>query len=112
VPLFGDIAVWWVSIRADGGAPPGSADELPNPSVRAIKNYASRDQRVLLVKAGKARYFGASSVGVTPRQDAALAEVQGWARFVSMQDQHNVLQREKEREMFGLLVDQGVGSMP
>jgi hypothetical protein len=29
-----------------------------------------------------------------------------------MQDQHNVLQREKEREMFGLLVDQGVGSMP
>jgi aryl-alcohol dehydrogenase-like predicted oxidoreductase len=94
------------------GRRPAALTNFPNPSVRAIKNYASRDQRVLLVKAGKARYFGASSVGVTPRQDAALAEVQGWARLVSMQDQYNVLQREEEREMFGLLVDQGVGSMP
>jgi aryl-alcohol dehydrogenase-like predicted oxidoreductase len=36
----------------------------------------------------------------------------GWTRFVSMQDQYSLLQREEEREMFGLLADQGVGSIP
>jgi 1-deoxyxylulose-5-phosphate synthase len=40
------------------------------------------------------------------------ADVNGWNRFVSMQDQYNLLQREEEREMFGLLADQGVGSIP
>jgi len=38
--------------------------------------------------------------------------VGGWTRFVSMQDQYSLLQREEEREMFGLLDDQGVGSIP
>jgi aryl-alcohol dehydrogenase-like predicted oxidoreductase len=40
------------------------------------------------------------------------AETHGWTKFVSMQDQYSLLAREEEREMFGLLADQGVGSMP
>jgi aryl-alcohol dehydrogenase-like predicted oxidoreductase len=40
------------------------------------------------------------------------ADLHGWTRFVSMQDQYNLMQREEEREMFGLLADQGVGSIP
>jgi aryl-alcohol dehydrogenase-like predicted oxidoreductase len=41
-----------------------------------------------------------------------LADLHGWTRFVSMQDQYSLMQREEEREMFGLLADQGVGSIP
>lgn len=66
-----------------------------------------------VVKAGKARYLGASSMWAW--QFAKLqhaAERNGWTRFVSMQDQYSLLQREEEREMFGLLADQGVGSIP
>ena len=40
------------------------------------------------------------------------ADLGGWTRFVSMQNQYSLLQREEEREMFGLLADQGVGSIP
>ena len=40
------------------------------------------------------------------------ADLGGWTRFVSMQDQYSLMQREEEREMFGLLADQGVGSIP
>jgi aryl-alcohol dehydrogenase-like predicted oxidoreductase len=40
------------------------------------------------------------------------ATVNGWTRFVSMQDQYNLLMREEEREMFGLLADLGVGCIP
>ena len=40
------------------------------------------------------------------------AEQHGWSRFVSMQNQYSLMQREEEREMFGLLADQGVGSIP
>lgn len=40
------------------------------------------------------------------------ADVHGWTRFISMQDQYSLLYREEEREMFGLLADQGVGSIP
>jgi aryl-alcohol dehydrogenase-like predicted oxidoreductase len=40
------------------------------------------------------------------------ADLGGWTRFVSMQNQYSLLQREEEREMFGLLEDQGVGSIP
>jgi len=40
------------------------------------------------------------------------ADLHGWTRFVSMQNQYNLMQREEEREMFGLLADQGVGSIP
>ena len=66
-----------------------------------------------VVKAGKARYLGASSMWAwqfAKMQHAA--ERHGWTRFVSMQDQYSLLQREEEREMFGLLADQGVGSIP
>jgi 1-deoxyxylulose-5-phosphate synthase len=66
-----------------------------------------------LVKAGKARYLGASSMWAW--QFAKLqhvAEQHGWTRFVSMQNQYSLMQREDEREMFGLLADQGVGSIP
>lgn len=66
-----------------------------------------------VVKAGKARYIGASSMWAW--QFAKMqhtAERHGWTRFSSMQDQYNLLQREEEREMFGLLADQGVGSIP
>ena len=40
------------------------------------------------------------------------AELHGWTRFISMQDQYNLVAREEEREMFPLLADQGVGSVP
>lgn len=66
-----------------------------------------------VIRAGKVRYIGASSMWAW--QFAKLqhaAELNGWTRFVSMQDQYNLLQREEEREMFGLLADQGVGSLP
>ena len=66
-----------------------------------------------VVKAGKVRYIGASSMWAwqfATMQHAAQAH--GWTRFVSMQDQYSLLQREEEREMFGLLAHQGVGSIP
>ncbi|WP_326570220.1 aldo/keto reductase [Actinacidiphila glaucinigra] len=66
-----------------------------------------------VVKAGKARYIGASSMWAW--QFATMqhtAQTHGWTRFVSMQDQYNLIHREEEREMFGLLAAQGVGSMP
>ena len=66
-----------------------------------------------VVRAGKARYLGASSMWAW--QFAKLqhaADLYGWTRFVSMQNQYSLMQREEEREMFGLLADQGVGSIP
>jgi aryl-alcohol dehydrogenase-like predicted oxidoreductase len=66
-----------------------------------------------VVKAGKARYVGASSMWAwqfAKMQHAA--ELGGWSRFVAMQNQYSLMQREEEREMFGLLADQGVGSIP
>lgn len=66
-----------------------------------------------LVRLGKVRYLGASSMHAW--QFAKLqytAQQNGWTRFISMQNQYSLLQREEEREMFGLLADQGVGSLP
>lgn len=66
-----------------------------------------------VVKAGKARYVGASSMWAW--QFAKLqhaADLGGWTRFVSMQDQYSLVMREEEREMFPQLADQGVGSLP
>lgn len=66
-----------------------------------------------VVKAGKVRYLGASSMWAwrfATMQHAA--DLHGWTRFVSMQDQYNLIHREEEREMFGLLAYQGVGSIP
>ncbi|GLF95190.1 aldo/keto reductase [Streptomyces yaizuensis] len=66
-----------------------------------------------VVKAGKARYIGASSMWTW--QFANLqhtADLHGWTRFVSMQDQYNLLQREEEREMLPYCLDQGIGVIP
>jgi 1-deoxyxylulose-5-phosphate synthase len=66
-----------------------------------------------MIKAGKVRYIGASSMWAW--QFAKMqytADLHGWTRFVSMQNQYSLMQREDEREMFGLLADQGVGSIP
>ena len=66
-----------------------------------------------VVRAGKVRYLGASSMWAW--QFASMqhaADLGGWTRFVSMQNQYSLLQREEEREMFGLLESQGVGSLP
>jgi 1-deoxyxylulose-5-phosphate synthase len=66
-----------------------------------------------VVKAGKARYLGASSMSAWQFSKMQyVAEMHGWTKFVSMQDLYNLMQREEEREMFGLLADQGVGSIP
>jgi aryl-alcohol dehydrogenase-like predicted oxidoreductase len=66
-----------------------------------------------VVRAGKARYIGASSMYAwqfAKMQHAAATH--GWARFVSMQDHYNLLYREEEREMLPLCLDQGVGVIP
>ncbi|MCX4767045.1 aldo/keto reductase [Streptomyces sp. NBC_01275] len=66
-----------------------------------------------VVKAGKARYIGASSMYAW--QFAKMqhtAERHGWTRFVSMQNHYNLLYREEEREMLPLCADQGVGVLP
>ena len=66
-----------------------------------------------VVKAGKARYIGASSMWAWQfAKMQYIAELHGWTKFVSMQDLYNLMQREEEREMFGLLADQAVGSLP
>lgn len=66
-----------------------------------------------VVKAGKARYIGASSMWAWQFSKMQYtADLHGWTRFISMQDQYNLVAREEEREMFPLLADQGVGSVP
>ena len=66
-----------------------------------------------VVKAGKARYIGASSMYAWQFAQALyVADLNGWTRFVSMQNYYNLLYREEEREMMPLLDDQGVGSIP
>src|SRR5215207_7976681 len=66
-----------------------------------------------VVKAGKARYIGASSMYAWQFSKALfLADLHGWTRFVSMQDHYNLLYREEEREMMGLCADQGIGVIP
>ncbi|NYJ73811.1 aldo/keto reductase [Allobranchiibius huperziae] len=66
-----------------------------------------------VVQSGKARYVGASSMWAWQFAKALhVADANGWTRFVTMQDHYNLLQREEEREMFPLLADEGVGSIP
>jgi aryl-alcohol dehydrogenase (NADP+) len=66
-----------------------------------------------VVKAGKARYIGASSMYAWQFAQALYtADLNGWTRFVSMQDYYNLIYREEEREMFPLLLDQGIGAIP
>ena len=66
-----------------------------------------------VVKAGKARYIGASAMFAWQFQKALhVAEQHGWTRFVSMQDHLNLLYREEEREMLPLCCDQKIGVIP
>lgn len=66
-----------------------------------------------LVRAGKVRYLGASAMlAYQFLQAQHVAEVNGWTRFISMQNHYNLLYREEEREMMPLLREQGVGSTP
>ncbi|MDM7928558.1 aldo/keto reductase [Blastomonas fulva] len=66
-----------------------------------------------IVKAGKARYIGASSMYAWQFAKAQYtAERHGWTRFISMQPQVNLVYREEEREMIPLCIDQGVGVLP
>src|ERR1035437_2209863 len=66
-----------------------------------------------VVRAGKARYIGASSMYAWQFTQALyVAERNGWSRFVSMQNYYNLLYREEEREMLPLCEDQGVAVIP
>jgi len=66
-----------------------------------------------VVRSGKARYIGASSMYAWQFAKAQhVAERHGWTRFVSMQNHYNLVYREEEREMLPLCIDQGVGVIP
>ncbi|WP_051325406.1 aldo/keto reductase [Glycomyces tenuis] len=66
-----------------------------------------------VVKAGKARYIGASSMYAWQFAKALFtADLNGWTRFATMQNHYNLLNREEEREMLPLCLDQGVGVLP
>jgi 1-deoxyxylulose-5-phosphate synthase len=66
-----------------------------------------------VVKAGKARYIGASSMWAWQFAQALyVADQHSWTRFVSMQNHYNLVYREEEREMLPLCRDQGIGVIP
>jgi len=66
-----------------------------------------------VVRAGKVRYIGASSMYSWQFAQALyVADLNGWTRFVSMQNYYNLLYREEEREMLPLCDDQGIGVIP
>ena len=66
-----------------------------------------------VVKTGKARYIGASSMFAWQFAKAlAISERRGWTRFSTMQNHLNLLNREEEREMLPLCADQGIGVIP
>ena len=66
-----------------------------------------------VVKSGKARYIGASTMFAWQFAKAQeTARAHGWTRFISMQNQINLIYREEEREMIPLCLDQGVGLIP
>jgi aryl-alcohol dehydrogenase-like predicted oxidoreductase len=66
-----------------------------------------------VVRSGKARYIGASSMYAWQFAKAQhTAAARGWTRFVSMQNHYNLAYREEEREMIPLCADQGVGVLP
>ena len=66
-----------------------------------------------LVRSGKVRYIGASSMWTWQFVQAQyIADANGWTRFVSMQDQYSLIQREEEREMLPYCVSEGIGVIP
>ena len=67
----------------------------------------------LLVRQGKVRYIGASSMAAWKFAKAlSLSERNGWARFVTMQNHYNLIYREEEREMIPLCQAEGIGLIP
>jgi aryl-alcohol dehydrogenase-like predicted oxidoreductase len=65
------------------------------------------------LQACKARYIGASPMWAWQLSKMQyVASLNGWTRFISMQHRYNLVQREEEREMFGLIAEQGAASMP
>jgi len=66
-----------------------------------------------VVRAGKARYIGASSMFAWQFAKAQhVAQINGWTEFVSMQNHYNLMYREEEREMMPLCLEEGVGVIP
>src|SRR5215208_5650210 len=66
-----------------------------------------------VVRAGKARYIGASSMFAWQfAKSLSTSEKHGWAKFVSRQNHYNLVYREEEREMIPLCIDQGIGLIP
>jgi 1-deoxyxylulose-5-phosphate synthase len=66
-----------------------------------------------VVRAGKARYIGASSMFAWQFAKALhISETHGWTKFVSMQNHYNLVYREEEREIIPLCIDQGIGLIP
>jgi 1-deoxyxylulose-5-phosphate synthase len=66
-----------------------------------------------VVRSGKVRYIGASSMYAWQFAKALyVAELNGWTKFVSMQNHYNLIYREEEREMLPLCMDQGIGVIP
>jgi len=66
-----------------------------------------------IVRAGKARYIGASSMFAWQFAKALhTSEKHGWTKFISMQNHYNLVYREEEREMIPLCIDQGIGLIP
>src|SRR5689334_10609025 len=66
-----------------------------------------------VVRSGKARFIGASSMYAWQLAQAQhAADLNGWTPFISMQDQYNLVQREEEREMHPFCLDEGIGVIP
>ena len=66
-----------------------------------------------VIKAGKVRYIGASSMFAWQLAKAQYtADMKGWSRFISMQNHYNLIYREEEREMNPFCADQGIGLIP
>ncbi len=67
---------------------------------------------MLATKLNQPMHPGPGGSGLSRKAVMEQVDLHGWTRFISMQDQCNLLQRENEREMFGLLAHQGVGAIP
>ncbi len=81
-----------------------------DPTTPIEETLAALDE---VVRAGKARYIGASSMQAWQFSKALYTSAaHGWARFITMQDHYNLLNRDEEREMYPLCVDQGIGVIP
>jgi aryl-alcohol dehydrogenase-like predicted oxidoreductase len=108
----GEIRENWTAFAAARYLPPGATGS------GSRKDYDTPIEETLealhdIVKAGKARYIGASSMHAWQFARAlGIAERHGWTRFVSMQNLVNLLYREEEREMLPLCAAEGIGVIP